>query len=1006
MTGPRPRSGRHPAADVTTGVAAAVLVFGAVPAVLVSLVGLPVPHHWGRTDILSLRGLFDLLALLAWLAWAICCWPLARSVAVRVRGRDAGAGGEARLPDWLAARIAAAVLAAAPVSIAAGATAGASGHRPPAVRAAAVQAGGHRPTDARPAVPGAEAVGPPVEPSVSVASTVTATAAASDPSVPSTYTVQPGDSLWSIAEQLYGDGADWASIAQANLGRVMNDGSRFTDPNLIVPGWVLSLPDPTGDGQVDGPSAAPAPASGVGPIGASTPTVGTGQAGGGTAGGGAAEAAAAVADRDARGRAHPGRAHPGRVERGRVERGRVDDGRRRQGRAGRRRAPSSPAVPLPELVALGVGTLVAAALARRARRSRQMASLSRDEGGSPVAVSELAADTASLLAPFDGVPALHLLEQANHRLSAALADVPGRRGAPEVRLVKVGPYGVDVRVAGSESWAPPGWQSRDHHTWHLPSGADPALLESETAGHDPWLPLLLPVGDNDEGTWLVPLGPGSCLPVLGSGAASTIAAMRLAVESWSWSEILVVSDDPSTVELAVGSPGSTPTAAARAEAAAAGDQPFGVASPFGDLPPVLYIGDPADLSPAARARSAVLTARPALATDLIVVVDDVAATIHPLGITVRPHHLDGSRFRAVEELVATRGLEGGGSSLLEPGPGRSTERPGGDHDPPPPSGHPLVAGGEAAGGGGAGPDGRPDPSAATRSGDDPPRIPASADKILPGQVEVRLLTAFPRIDGLIEDLPPKRARRAVELVAYLAVHHPSPVTSDRLRTRVLGSATADAAAKTLFNTVGAARRAMGRDVDGEALLPPATKIGRYRVSPLVTVDAVRADALVTAAGSAADDEEEMALLRAALDLVEGEPLAGALTGYAWWSAEGHERRVAATLVDGACRLARLAVQHHHVDLARWGIERARLVDPFSEVLSRSAMRLAAETGDADRMRREWMDCQRRVDELEPGSLPSEATETLYVELRRRISASPDEELAARPEEPAEAYDVG
>ena len=81
----------------------------------------------------------------------------------------------------------------------------------------------------------------------------------------------------------------------------------------------------------------------------------------------------------------------------------------------------------------------------------------------------------------------------------------------------------------------------------------------------------------------------------------------------------------------------------------------------------------------------------------------------------------------------------------------------------------------------------------------------------PGTVEVRLLTMTPRLwKGLRDELPPNRARRATELVAYLALHHPDVVTSDRLlSTRVLGSSDADAASKTLFNTASAARRAPG-----------------------------------------------------------------------------------------------------------------------------------------------------------------------------------------------------
>jgi DNA-binding SARP family transcriptional activator len=466
----------------------------------------------------------------------------------------------------------------------------------------------------------------------------------------------------------------------------------------------------------------------------------------------------------------------------------------------------------------------------------------------------------------------------------------------------------------------------------------------------PWMPVLLPIGENHQGTWLVPAGPGTCVPVLGPRARSLVTALRLAAESWSWSEDLVVTEDAGTAERAV---------------RRAWPRPDGATSPAGE-PPVLYVGDPAGLSPAALACCGVVTTEAVQGSDVTVVVDARAASVHPLGLTVRPQLLDSDRGRAVEELVAAPG-----GRAHPAGPDASANGTSGDST----SGDSTSGDGASANGGAVAPAQTPAAVRGTGQG-----------RLGPGQVEVRLLTAVPRIEGLVEELPAKRARRATELVAYLALHRPDPVTSDRLRTRVLGSADADAAAKTLFNTVGAGRRAMGRDEQGEPLLPPATKSGHYRVSPAVTVDVIRVADLVTAAGDAADPDEEMALLRAALDLVEGEPLAGTLTGYAWWSAEGHERRVAATLVDAACRLARLAVRHGHLELARWGLEQARLVEPYSEALSRAAMELAAESGDADRLHREWVECQRRVDELDPGSLPSEATERLYADLRRRVPA--------------------
>jgi len=74
------------------------------------------------------------------------------------------------------------------------------------------------------------------------------------------------------------------------------------------------------------------------------------------------------------------------------------------------------------------------------------------------------------------------------------------------------------------------------------------------------------------------------------------------------------------------------------------------------------------------------------------------------------------------------------------------------------------------------------------------------------------------------------------------------------------------------------------------------------------------------------------------------------------------------------------------------------------------MTLAALAEDPDRLRREWNECLRRTDELDPGGYPSEQTEQLFGELSRRrtrrrlnqasLAAIDDAPRSTRPSAPA------
>ncbi|OJV78672.1 MAG: hypothetical protein BGO37_12570 [Cellulomonas sp. 73-92] len=58
----------------------------------------------------------------------------------------------------------------------------------------------------------------------------------------SSVTVEPGDTLWSIAAEHLGDGRRYPEIATLNAGITQADGSHLVDPDVVRPGWVLRLP--------------------------------------------------------------------------------------------------------------------------------------------------------------------------------------------------------------------------------------------------------------------------------------------------------------------------------------------------------------------------------------------------------------------------------------------------------------------------------------------------------------------------------------------------------------------------------------------------------------------------------------------------------------------------------------------------------------------------------------------------------------------------------------------
>ena len=330
--------------DIAGAAVAALLAFTAVPAVLVVIVGNPLAGGLGHAWRPLPHGALCFLVLAAWVAWAACCAQLLRAVVTDVRRGEVGARHGSSVLDRVAARIAFGVLAVttlgAPLSLTVAA-------------GASTPAGGG--------------------PSSSLTAALRASVAASPPTVSATsYLVQPGDTLWRIADDLLGDGADWTSLATLNLGRDVGAGARFVDPDRLRAGWRLRLPADARPAADEGDAA---------PVGHSN------------------------------------------------------------------RAPSpGPEGHLPELIALGLGSLACAALARRAGSRRRTGIRFSDDPVLEPKPSEGALDTATLLHRFNGVPALHSFEAANCLLGLSLE---GRASRPTIRAICVSDSGVTFCLASA-----------------------------------------------------------------------------------------------------------------------------------------------------------------------------------------------------------------------------------------------------------------------------------------------------------------------------------------------------------------------------------------------------------------------------------------------------------------------------------------------------------------------------------------------------------------------------
>jgi nucleoid-associated protein YgaU len=177
--------------------------------------------------VVSDTAVFAVLTVAAWLVWAVFMVSVLVEGAAAARGVQAPtlvlAGPLQRSARGLVAAIVLAVMIQhSPRPAAAGAAPAASFAQPPAI---ALDIGAPTAGLTAPA-PGPAAVTPAseVEPTGEVV------------------TVRPGDSAWSIAETHLGDGMRWRHLWETNRGVTQPDGRSWTDPQIIRVGWQLRIP--------------------------------------------------------------------------------------------------------------------------------------------------------------------------------------------------------------------------------------------------------------------------------------------------------------------------------------------------------------------------------------------------------------------------------------------------------------------------------------------------------------------------------------------------------------------------------------------------------------------------------------------------------------------------------------------------------------------------------------------------------------------------------------------
>ncbi|MGO9873841.1 MAG: BTAD domain-containing putative transcriptional regulator [Acidimicrobiia bacterium] len=746
------------------------------------------------------------------------------------------------------------------------------------------------------------------------------------------YTVVRYDTLWGIAQSRLGDPLRWRDIFELNRGRPQPNGRTLEEPQLIMPGWVLTLPaNPTGQRVPPEPTpprritqthtsrhglrpdpvehsqpaaTRPIPAVIARPAPSTAPDV-------------------AAAPADVRHHTHEHQAQRD-----------VD-----------------PAL----LIGGGLSAASLVVLVDRLRRVQRR----RRGAGRQFSASDPTLDHVERrlrrAADLDGAELLDLA------LRAFAAGTTQNSSSPATILaVRVGGGQVEILSEDPPEHSPPGFVATDDARGWI---TDPELsvddLREIGAGTAAPLPALVALGDIDGDRLLIDIESAGTLTVDGPANQVSAYIRRVAVElaTSTWADhVDVLSVGALELDIAgaqrvqhfsdIDAALDELDAAARniAEALAAAQCSRTLEARLAEypddgwIPTILVCAEPIGLDVLARIRK--ITGDGGCGTGAVVSCDvpsvwhaslgDTDLVLSPLGLHVAPALLDFPTAAAIDALVTDLAV-----------------------------GEPIIA------------------AAAVAPADETPTDPDITEPYVdpPFEVEVRVL-------GPVEIVGSRVAlgrRECVELATYLALH-PNGASDERLITALWPDRTP---ARSTFNTaVSTTRSRLGRASDSTPHFPRnAATGGTYQLGPLVITDFARFTARVAhtrrCVPSAAAET-----LRSAMDLVRGKPFDNP-RGYEWAYSESLIAHIEATIADAAHQLAQLCLDAGDADEAISVAIRGLVAAPGDEILYRDRMLACDLAGNPAGVETVMDELCEFVEALEPYDELHAETLSLYERISHR-----------------------